>query len=728
MICCQGTGTTGPTGATGTTGPSGPTGPTGTTGPTGAPSVVTGPTGDTGATGLNAAVITGPTGLPGTAVNTGATGPTGPTGNTGPTGLGSATNTGATGPTGRTGPTGLPGTAVNTGATGPTGPTGRTGPTGSVGTGPTGVTGAPGFATNTGATGPSGPTGLPGTAAATGSTGPTGPGAGGTGPTGTVGPTGLNAVSVNRIDAGNVGGSRLVAVDTTLLVDGSLATVFSVGAQFRLVKTPTAAQTAAVDGITVVASTATPGTLWTRVVGSTDTRFAASPPNCIDPAAGNDDNDGYNLDVNALKTADEWSRRMNGQTLSNDLTIVACAAGNLGNLFGRIYENDASATGCILRFVGAKTLGATMTVSSVTAQDTTAGVQQEFFLVKTGGPALAGAERFRVLTSGTASHVGAVGCARGLHAASTDEVYTSAWSSEAAAGGTATVFPSAGDTFAVETLLSSFQAQELEWHSIGLASVTHVEYEDILKPSTTGVPGIATTSPTDRSVQNQQDIWKRCQFTGPAVLRIDTPSHSFRGCEFKAGVLTVQGDGLGHQFLQGVFRGANTFGATATMTDVCFEAATLVYSSNFSIVGSLLLSRILAGTGLDISTVVTSGLLSLGAAVKVWSPVIGARNGMVVGLSVRASSKVSVATGTFATAFGSLSATSPVTLNGHAIDDYEIDLEAMCGVLSALSGARNILRDIAGNPATAPVGGCYIYSVGGQVRLMNPAGVVTPLN
>lgn len=93
-------------------------------------------------------------------INTASFGPTGPTGSTGVAGSTGATgNTGADGATGLTGATGNTGSAGATGATGNTGNTGATGATGS--NGATGATGATGNNGSAGATGATGPTGSP---------------------------------------------------------------------------------------------------------------------------------------------------------------------------------------------------------------------------------------------------------------------------------------------------------------------------------------------------------------------------------------------------------------------------------------------------------------------------------------------------------------------------------------------------------------------------------------
>lgn len=607
----------------------------------------------------------------------------------------------------------------STGPTGPTGPSGVTGPTGPTGAGVTG------------ATGPTGPTGI-GTTGATGPTGPTGPTGvgttGATGPTGPTGPTGANAITVNRLATGNVGGTKLVDVDTTSLVDGTLAIVYSLGSLFELVKTPSAALTAAIDGITVVASTATSGPVWARLESTANHRFGVQPPIFIDPVAGDDDNDGL-LVGTALKTADEWSRRMNGVTLSADLTLLSCASGNVGNFFGKIYVNNSSVGGCILRATGAKTVSASGTVSSVTAANPTAGIQQEFFMVITGGPVLTGGERLRIITSGTASHVGAVGYVRGFEGGDPTHPYTSAWTSDA--GGTVAIYPTAGDTFAVETLLTTFAADDIEWHGIGAAG-SMMDFDDMKKAPVTafvgGLPGLTATSNVARVTVFGDHRFRRCEFgvLGGAALRIDQASFWFIGCEFKSLVLTTAGGPRGNDFYGGVFRsGAQFQGNVTTSSDVVFEGAASLVSGSWGFGSNTLFSRLGAVSALALGG---NCILNTGSS-RFWTPLLGTRNAITIGLENRSFSFATA--NDYTVSFASISAsTAAVTLNGRVLQEFTADPSADCGVLctSSTVGALVYLRDVTGDPLTPPVAGNYLYPVAGQVRLMNPSGVVTPLN
>jgi hypothetical protein len=591
----------------------------------------------------------------------------------------------------------------------PNGGTGSTGPTGAFG-GPTGPTGPTGTTGSTGAS-PTGPTGSTGS----------------TGPTGNTGPTGTNAISVNRISDSNLGGTKLVDVVTTNLPDGTIASVYSVGSLFQLVKSPTAellAQSADVaqgGGITVVASAAIAGAIWVRISNTGNPRFAANPPVEINPTTGSDDNDGLTAGT-ALKSADEWSRRMNGVTITADLIVVTCAAGNIGNLFGKIFSLNANpVTGGIVRFLGAKTLSSAMTITSVTAEDSAPGARQEYFFVKTGGPVLAGNERMRVLTSGTASHVGAVGYAAGFEGGNVDHPYSSAWSSEA--NGFASVFPGAGDTVAVETLTTEFRAFDINLDGIGKAG-GHIELEDLFCSETTGLPGLTATSNVARVTVFGDHLIKRCQFLGPSILRVDASGYWFRGCEFQGQVFTTPGGQRGNDWYQCVFRAAVQFGGGGvTQVGCAFEAQAQI--NNFWSNGSdVLFRRIMSGTGLAVGP---HGLFATNTA-RLWSPAPGARNGMTYLTQVTPFGQMN--SNTFAaiseSAGGSLGA---IIMNTRPIQNFTVDINGVCSVncTDSADGALDYLRSIAVAPSVNPVGGGYLYVEAGALKYRGSSGTVTIL-
>lgn len=564
-----------------------------------------------------------------------------------------------------------------------------------------------------GVTGPTGAFGGP-----TGPTGTTGPtGAGPTGPTGSTGPTGTNAISVNRISDGNVGGSKLVDVDTTNLPDGTIASVYSVGALFQLVKTPSAALLAAADGITVVASTATAGSVWVRLAGQlANQRFGVEPPLFIDPVAGSDDNDGL-LVGTALKSAEEWSRRTNGVTMFASFTVT-CASGDVGSFFGKSYFNGSAAVS--IRVVGAKSLSSTMTVSSITPENSAPGVQQEYWLVKTGGPVLTGAERLRILTSSVPANIGATACVRGFEGSDATHPYTSTWSNGETS--LANLFAAAGDTFAVETLLTTFRADDIDTRNLNQGC--SVSFIDMLHPATTSLPGISPSSNNARVTSSGDHLFISCIFgtTGGSLVRIDNDQLWFRGCEFKTQTHFVSGGPTGIVAYQCTFRGGAIINPSFAQTGCVFEGATS--SSTFwSNSGDALFSRI---TGQ--AYILSGGSFATNTG-RVWTPLAGARSAVTIGITVANGAVLN--SFTFALIASSISAsTGAIVMNGQVVNDFTTDLIHGGSVQSSnlTLGGLGYIHDVAGNPAVPPVSGCFVYSVAGQVRLMNPAGVVTPLN
>lgn len=577
-----------------------------------------------------------------------------------------------------------------------------------------------------GVTGPTGAFGGP-----TGPTGGTGPtGAGPTGPTGSTGPTGTNAISVNRISDSNLGGTRLVDVVTTNLPDGTIASVYSVGALFQLVKAPSAellaqsADAAQGGGITVVASAATVGSVWGRISNTGNPRFAANPPTEINPSSGSDDNDGLTAGT-ALKTADEWCRRMNSAVIPNSTLgtlTVNCAAGDLGN-FGPCRITGTLPSGVVSGiFLGAKTVSATVgTVSTVTAQDPT--TQTEFSFADTSGavPSMMATSRIRITASGTPSHIGAVGYVRGFVGGDTTKPYTGPFTASNQ-GNPASFFPSAGDRYVVETLQTTFRSNSLEVDALGEGQLRFL-WQDMDKTSPFSVPGLSPSSTELTGARFSMPTFLHCRFTEATLTRIEKANMRFIGCEF---VTTLESEVTsGQMYYEGcVFRQSTAFrSAVSNFSGNCVFEGTAGWQYITSIGDDTLLSRIMSGTGAVAST---QSFVEF-AASRLWSPALGARNGMAVGLSVIGAGQ---AQANAYTSFAFLSATVPVSVSGRTAQGFTCDLSTAAKLLcsNSTTGALEYVRDIAGNPATPPVGGCYVYSVGGQLRAMNPAGVVTPLN
>ena len=526
-------------------------------------------------------------------------------------------------------------------------------------------------------------------------------------------------MAVQRLSTGNVGGSQLVAIDTSALDNGTVAYVASIGAFCELVKAPTAQQTAAINGSTIIASTATPGTLWSRL-SAPNQSFGVQPPLFIDPSFGDDDNDGL-TSVTALKTADEWSRRMDGVTVTASF-VVTCAAGNVGSFFGKQYV-AGTAVGITIQIIGAKSLSAAMTVTAIVPQNTTAGIQQEFWFTKTGGPALAGDERLRVQTSSNPSNVNTWGYLRGLNGSS-DQAFTSFFSD-----GTQSIngfFPAVGDTMVVETLLTSFNAYDINTRNLNSGGA-FVNFTDMLHPDPTGGYGV---SPTSNSVKTTNSAFSRfvgCVFAqvGGSVSRINADNNLYIGCDFKTQSFFESSSGsiLGNAFYQTLFRGGvNIDCPVSAAFGVIIEGSSSIGSS-WSSSGDVLMSRIMSGNGMQISSRGTFGT-TVG---KIWTPLPGSRNGLSIGVIVSAGGWINSLT--FAQVFASISASvAPIVIGTtqlHA-DDYTVDLASRSWLNSSTptAGAKTFLQNISGNPATAPTGGGYFYTVAGTLRYMDPGGVV----
>jgi hypothetical protein len=543
-----------------------------------------------------------------------------------------------------------------------------------------------------------------------------------------VGPTGEEAVVVNRIDASNIGGSRLVDVDTSTLTNGTIATVFSVGALFRLVKNPTAQLIAQIDGITVVASTASPGSIWVRVVTTSDPRFAANMPLFINPSAGNDDNDGLTAPT-ALKTADEWSRRMNGQELPVGFSAtIALAAGNNGD-FGncKLVLKNPVGSSVLITILGAKTVSAEVgTVSSVVAQNTATQTEYQFTDSSGVGPVISVGSRLRIVGSATPANIGGVGYVRGFDGGGATNPFTSVFTNPA---GTE-FFPAPTDTYVVETLTSQVIGDAIQIQGLS-GGVGQIIFEDCMENVGTGSSFPVVSAQTDLYGLNNSTnftTYFHCQFGSTTTTRIRNPGQLFVGCEFLTAIDT---QGLGTQsFTSCLFRAGGAFGCSITrftgnnvsegsVTGNATTAGICAMAAN----SPFLLSRIGAAVGIE---VVINQTWSLGQQV-LWSPPLGARNAMTV--AVQVDSHGIVQANNFATSLGSLSASIfPVTVCGKEVDEFYVDTENGAYISTPSpggggTGGIEYIADISAMPVRSPVGGAFLGSTtGGQLQTKSPGG------
>lgn len=561
------------------------------------------------------------------------------------------------------------------------------GPTGPPGAGPTGPGGP------TGSLGPTGPNSI-------GPTGPTGPqGATGPGPAGPPGPQGVNAVAVNRISTGNIGGSTLIAAPTTGLIAGSLATVYSVGGQFYYEPAPSAALTAAIDGRIVVASTFTPGSVWVWVEQLADSRFASNPPLFIDPVGGNDDNDGL-LVGTPLKTLDEWHRRMNGQTFNGAATItVTIASGAAGNQFGELKAVQADGSVTAFKWVGAKSVSAQVgTVSSIVAQNI--GTQTEYqFTDSSGvGPVIAADSRLRIVGSATPANIGGVGVVRGFGAGGATNPFTSVFVTTAGVE----FFPAPTDTYVVETLLTSVNAISVRANATGRALIS-MNWLDLLIEQG-GLNGIAPSSNSEGD-PSVAPTFQTCIFGAAAPCIIGTTSVNFIGCEFKSlintrnskkGTIVYTSCVWRAGFLQ--YSGFIQIGGNCVAEGAC----ELAFGNMYAPSANILLSRLAGGNGWTLN----ANALMYGGYI-LWSPVVGARNAMAVGLVIGVKSVVSVTS--FAASLANLTATVPVSINGQNVNSTWFDRTIGAWLVGSSGPVTNVLGRGAPTPPVSAAGSMREY-------------------
>ncbi|HMG13320.1 MAG TPA: hypothetical protein VK571_09100 [Gemmatimonadaceae bacterium] len=395
------------------------------------------------------------------------------------------------------------------------------------------------------------------------------------------GATSAAIISVNRIDAGNVGGSRLVAVDATPLIDGSPATVFSTGAFFNLVKAPSAALLAAVDGITVVASTATPGAIWVRGPTASVGRFSANPPLFVDPVAGNNDNDGL-LVGTALKDLPEWCRRTAGATFSASFTLT-CAAGSVGN-FRPAFTLGA---GALVTVVGNVTTSAVGTIGAFVAQNAVAaanvdGIRCEF--TDAGAPAIIQKSRLRITASATPSHVGLVAFVTSLKAGNPLNPYTTRWATGGAhpSFASAVIDPSNGDSYVVDTLNTTMGVIDIDAAVVGTSGQVLIQDFVVHAPGSPGTYHRISSNEIDAATPFGPWCY-RCQFTDDNWTGIYRSTAGFALCDFRKGPFMLESylwlyNNIFWEFGPEVNNGVSIFAFENTLASVGASAVRFVLS------------------------------------------------------------------------------------------------------------------------------------------------------
>ncbi len=476
------------------------------------------------------------------------------------------------------------------------------------------------------------------------------------GSAGPPGPAGAG-ITVNRINLSNVGGTKLIDVVTTPFSDGTTAAVDSVGALFTLVKAPTAALTALADGITVVLSVATPGSLWVRGPNIALERFAANPPAFIDPVGGNDDNDGL-LVGTPLKSLPEWCRRTDGASFAASFSVTI-AAGNAG----AFTPNFSCSTDVSVTVQGTVTSSAVGTIGAFVAQNTAAaantdGTRSEF--TDAGAPAITATSRLRITASATPSHVGLVAFVTSLKAGNPLNPYTTRWQTGSTdpAYNAIAINPSNGDSYVVDTLTTTLgvvKAQieavggflelrivDLKIHAIPSVSGFHIAQGNTEGWNSKGVCFYKCRFEDVRftGFQNSNATYTVCEFTSPVIMS-QCVTVLF-GCIFRTTLAVFNSDVRGHL--------SNTFSAVTGITNVCDmnQRAQITQDGDIQWTGC-------TGGGTGLSVRAGGGAENLGT---LW----GAENSLATGVKVNGRGSMSYATA--GTANVNIPATVPLSIGG----------------------------------------------------------------
>lgn len=237
--------------------------------------------------------------------------------------------------------------------------------------------------------------------------------------------------------------AAMAAIDATAVPDGTLASVGTVNAIYRIEKSPPSAVLAAVDAVNIVAATLPAGAIWARLGGlNQNARYQTDW--YVDTATGSDAATG--LLGAPLKTLGEVARRLQGVILQVSVTVHLAAGAYGACIFA--FEFGAI-DGILFLVIGTVSSSAAVALTGVTARNP---------LTSTRGQIQASTtfvDRTRLrLTSGAGS--GAT--AEVTQVIGAGDCYVTAWGQISNVQfGTLlnTASPVVGDTFVVDTLLSS---------------------------------------------------------------------------------------------------------------------------------------------------------------------------------------------------------------------------------------------------------------------------------
>lgn len=525
-------------------------------------------------------------------------------------------------------------------------------------------------------------------------------------------------ISVARISTGNTGGTKLVDVATSTLTNGSLATVASVGSIFQLVSAAPAALLALADGITVVQSTASPASVWVRLLGPVNLSFAATPPLFIDPSLGNDDNDGLASGANALKSADEWCRRMNGQTLMTGFTVT-CAAGDIGN-FGpvTIGENNQT-TSLFVTVQGAQTNSSQVgTVSSLIAQNP--ATNQEFIFSDTSGvgPTIPDNSRLMITASTTPANIGGTAYVKGFGGGGATNPYTSVWTSTAGLP----FYPSVGDSYVVSTpttIARSFDAKWINRFSAG-PTVGGFAWSNLLV-ETERFAAYSIVSNELVGNGNFSSYFIQCIFNDALSTSFTRCNFRNYGCEFKVAVGVTFGP---INFRSPMFRAGLSVsnGGTVSLDSgpACFDGAgsviNLAANGIFNNSTDFCISRGDASGAASGLLVQRAGLAQITG--QAWSPPVGTRNALLFGAQLFSGGVVVT---NFFALLGILGSTFNVASESTTqLNQFTIIENNQSGVTdtSLANGALMVLKELVTGsggsiPAVSPTLGSERYTVNG---------------
>jgi hypothetical protein len=266
---------------------------------------------------------------------------------------------------------------------------------------------------------------------------------------GAQGPPGPQGTPGSQGPAGNaltfVSPAALAAFDATGQPNFQLASVGVVNNTYRFLASPTANLLAAVDGVNVISPAGPLGAVFVRTY---DQNLPAQYETAwfIDPA-GSDANTGTVIGA-PLKTLTEWCRRMQGATVSQDVTVTC----GVGTITGDMILSLNIVSPALIMIQGNVTEDAGHTVTAVTASNPATGVRG--FI--DSADAFTDQQRIRFSGNETPAIANAIADVTGLNGGPTSAFISTpgvvANFHPPNSGVPVTGFPEIGDTYFVQTL------------------------------------------------------------------------------------------------------------------------------------------------------------------------------------------------------------------------------------------------------------------------------------